>query len=101
MNQSTTGHAGQLYPEQCQSLLNVPLCQPWGNCSGLQCLKASFVVFKCEDPVIVQLTLPNVLVTNFTVVNSIETVLLPNNSVLAASVQRDNNNLYFNVSSAC
>eukprot|EP00731_Ephydatia_muelleri_P020062 Em0012g887a len=76
--------------EQCQSLLNVSSCQPWGNCSGLQCPgKGSIVVFKCQDPVVVQLT-----------VNGTSTRNVTQSSVFTGqrgiSIQRDTDSLFFN-----
>ncbi|KAL5489435.1 hypothetical protein EMCRGX_G018527 [Ephydatia muelleri] len=80
--------------EQCQSLLNVSSCQPWGNCSGLQCPgKGSIVVFKCQDPVVVQLTVNGTTARNVT---QSSLYADENNSTLAISVQRDTDSLFFN-----
>ncbi|KAL5489437.1 hypothetical protein EMCRGX_G018529 [Ephydatia muelleri] len=79
--------------EQCQSLLNVSSCQPWGNCSGLQCPgKGSIVVFKCQDPVVVQLTVNGTSTRNVTQ----SSVFTGQRGTLAISIQRDTDSLFFN-----
>ena len=51
------------------------------------------MVYKCQDPVVVQVTLPNANVTNFTATSSIQ--ITQSQYPLSVSTQRDNNNLYF------
>ena len=46
-------------------MLEFPMCEAFGNCSGLDCRdsfndSASFVVTKCQDPVTVDVTISTV-----------------------------------------
>ena len=97
--------------EPCQSLLSAssanPQCAPVGNCTGLRCEQrnntlnggsASFAVMKCEDPVIVNLTIQSrdatILQRSFT---ENMTVLIGGSNSLSVAMQRNASVLQFQV----
>lgn len=99
--------------EPCQSLLSASSansqCVPVGNCTGLRCEQrnnvlngssAWFTVQKCEDPVIVDVTIQSgtqntpVLQQSFT---QNETVFLGGSNSLSVAMQRNASYLQFQV----
>ena len=82
--------------EQCQSLITAsisdePVCEPLGDCTGLNCFSTAlnktvtFVVQKCKDPVLV----------NITVVDQIGAVLL--NGVISGPTIIENDEFNINI----
>ena len=96
--------------EQCQSLLSAsvanPQCSPvGGNCTGLRCEQrgnalngssVSFAVVKCEDPVIVNLTIQSAALRQRSFTRN-ETVLLGGSSYLSVAMRRNASYLQFQV----
>ena len=96
--------------EQCQSLLSAsvanPQCSPvGGNCTGLRCEQrgnalngssVSFAVVKCEDPVIVNLTIQSAALWQRSFTRN-ETVLLGGSSYLSVAMRRNASYLQFQV----
>lgn len=99
----------QQVQEPCQSLLSASSansqCAPVGNCTGLRCEQrnnalngssAWFTVQKCEDPVIVDLTIQSTPVIQQSFTQN-DTVFLGGGSSLSVAMQRNASYLQFQV----
>ena len=96
--------------EPCQSLLSASSansqCAPVGNCTGLRCEQrnnalngssAWFTVQKCEDPVIVDLTIQSGAQNSQWSFTQNDTVFLGGSSSLSVAMQRNASYLQFQV----